>query len=315
VGIIFTILTLGWLIFSIDWSETWHALRKANYMLVSLALSVNLLSIPLRTWRWQTLFPLETRPAFGKLTSAMLIGQAINTIAPARLGDVVRASLVKTERTTYVLGTLVLQMVVDLLMVAGIAATLLFQIALPPWWRGSGQILVLAALVSVVGIVMIVWGRQYIFRLLELVSRRWQNLKISKILDEVENFLRSFDIVSRPKVLLQVFAWSIVIWIFYGAVNYILMKALGEPPSILAAFFLLVVLQLGVAIPSSPGRIGVYHYLCVIALAVFGVNGAQAVSFAIILHFISVIIPIAMGAILASHMGIQLKSSAITVRE
>lgn len=308
VGIGFTVLTLGWLIFSTNWAETWRALQEAHYIFVLLALLVNLLSIPLRTWRWQSLFPARTRPAFGALTSAMLIGQAINTIAPARLGDVVRASLVKTESTTYVLGTLVLQTVVDLLMVAGIAAALLFQIALPSWWRGSGQILILTAFIAIGIIIAIVFARNHILHWLDLISHRWKQLQFFKIIDIVENFLRSFDMISRPLVLFRVLAWSIVIWLFYGMVNYILMATIDITPSILAAFFLLVVLQLGVAIPSSPGRIGVYHYLCVLALAVFGVDGAQAVSYAVILHLISVVVPIAMGAILASNMGVQLKS-------
>ncbi len=314
-GIGFTALTLGWLIFSTDWAETWRALQEADYIFVMLALLVNLLSIPLRTRRWQSLFPASTRPAFGALTSAMLIGQAINTIAPARLGDVVRASLVKTESTTYVLGTLVLQTVIDLLMVAGIATALLFQIALPPWWQGSGQILILTAFAATGIIIAIIFTRNHILHWLELIEHRWQQFKLSKIIEIAENFLRSFDMISRPIVLFRVLAWSIVIWLFYGMVNYILMATIGTTPSILAAFFLLVVLQLGVAIPSSPGRIGVYHYLCVLTLGVFGVNGAQAVSYAIILHLISVIVPIAIGAILASRMGVQLKSSTMVSQD
>ena len=33
----------------------------------------------------------------------------------------------------------------------------------------------------------------------------------------------------------------------------------------------LVVLQVGITLPSVPGRIGVFEYLCILSLAVFGV--------------------------------------------
>jgi hypothetical protein len=92
----------------------------------------------------------------------------------------------------------------------------------------------------------------------------------------------------------------------YSAVNYTLLGAIGERPSFLAALFLLIVLQIGVAVPSSPGRIGVFHYLCVQALAVFGIGGANALSYAFILHLIAVILPVALGAVLAWRLGVML---------
>lgn len=304
-GMALSLATLLWLIVTTNWPEAWRALRQTDYRLVALALGINLASIPWRTFRWQSLFPQKTRPAFGKLTAAMLIGQAVNIIAPARLGDLVRASLVDTERTVYVLGTLVIQTVLDLLMVAALVVVLLFQVTLPDWWRGSGQVLLVTSMAAVGGVAAIVLGRGLIVRWLEAALIRWPALKRFRVVDMAGHFLRSFDMVSRPLVLLRALGWSVVIWIFYGAVNYVLLAAVGASPSILAAFFLLVVLQLGVAIPSSPGRVGVFHYLSVQALAVFAVSGAQAISFAIILHIISVIMPVAIGALLAGQMGVS----------
>lgn len=304
-GMALSVIALLWLIATINWPAAWRALRQTDYRLVALALGLNLASIPWRTMRWQGFFPPETRPPFGKLTAAMLIGQAVNIIAPARLGDLVRASLVETERTVYVLGTLVIQTVLDLLMVAALVLVLLFQVTLPDWWRGSGQVLLVTSVVAVGGVAGLILGRKLVARRLAVWLNRWPALKKFRVLDMADHFLRSFDMVSRPLVLMRALGWSVVIWIFYGAVNYVLLAAVGAPLSMLAAFFLLVVLQLGVAIPSSPGRVGVYHYLSVAALAVFGVDGPRAVSYAIILHFISVIVPVAVGALLAGHMGVS----------
>jgi len=55
--------------------------------------------------------------------------------------------------------------------------------------------------------------------------------------------------------------------------------------------------------------VGVYHYLAVQSLAIFGVDQATAVSYAILLHLISIILPAVVGAILAWHSGVRLRST------
>jgi len=312
-GILLSLISLIWLIYTTDWAETWRALTEADYGLVLLAIGLNLFSIPLRTIRWRLMFSPHNLPPFGRLTAIMLIGQAINVIVPARLGDLVRASLVETERTSYVLGTLLMQGALDLLMLAGLVMVLLFQLSLPGWWRGSGQALLFTSAMALLFVLGLVLGRRQILRLLTGVVERWPQLKGRRLLGIVEQFLRSLDAFNNPLTLGWAIFYSLLIWGVYGSVNYVLLAAVGVQPSLLAAFFLLVVLQLGIAVPSSPGRIGVYHYLSVQALAVFGVGGAQALTFAIILHLISIIMPIILGAGLAWQMKVQLTPSVYQV--
>jgi uncharacterized membrane protein YbhN (UPF0104 family) len=50
----------------------------------------------------------------------------------------------------------------------------------------------------------------------------------------------------------------------------------------------------------------VYHYLCIQALAVFGIGDARALSYALVLHVISVVMPMALGAALAWQLGVSL---------
>ena len=52
----------------------------------------------------------------------------------------------------------------------------------------------------------------------------------------------------------------------------------------------------GGAVPSAPGRLGVYHYVAVQALAVFGVAQIPALSFAILLHLLVYVLMGACGA-------------------
>ncbi len=303
-GLILSLISLTWLLVTTNWSETWQALTSANFTLIVAAIVINILTIPMRSIRWRLMFPIAGRPALGRLTAIMLIGQAINIFMPARLGDVVRATLVESEHTAYVLGTQMLRLALDTLMLAVVVLILLFQVSLPQWWRGPGELLLMIAILVLLAVSALVLGRRHLLRLVNWLGIYWPANRGRFLVDGAGEFLRSIEVIANPILILTLLAWTILIWLLYTAVNYILLAAVGAPLSWLAALFLLAVLLLGIAVPSTPGRVGVYHFLAVQALAVFGVDQATAVSFAILQHLITVIFPAAIGALLAwrSHI-------------
>ena len=61
---------------------------------------------------------------------------------------------------------------------------------------------------------------------------------------------------------------------------------MGLRLSIWASVLLLVVLQAGLSVPSSPGRIGVFHYLTLVTLMFFAVDRETALSSGVILHLV-----------------------------
>jgi len=313
VGTLLSLVALVWLAVTTDWAEAWLALKAADYRLVLMAVALNLLTIPVRTWRWRLMFPPLRRPAFRPLTSAMLIGQALNVFTPFRLGDLLQASLVENENTAFVLGTQMLRIALDLFVLAGLVLVLLFQVELPAWWRGPGELLLVTSVLALMGLVALIAGRKYIIRLLARLDARWPFSRGRGGLVMGAEFLRSLEIFNQPILIMTLLAGTIIIWAIYAAVNYVLLAAVGAPLSWLAALFLLAVLQLGVAIPSSPGRVGVFHYLAVQVLAVFGVDQGMAVTYAVLLHLISVMLPAGLGAILAWRSGIGRRSLPVDV--
>lgn len=309
-GVFLSLICLGWLLFTTDWVATGQLLQTADYTLIISATLLNLATIPMRTARWRLMFPRHNLPTFKKLTLAMLIGQAINVFAPARLGDLVRATLVDTARTAYVLGTQVVQLALDLLMLTGLVIFLLFQVSLPAEWRGSGQALLVTSALALTAVALAILLRHPLLQVVTQLATRWTNRGWQKLLNVAADFLRSLDVLAQPKVMITAVLWSLLIWLGYGLVNLLLLAAVGgfDNPAptanpLLAALFTLVVLQLGIAIPSSPGRIGVYHYLGIQTLVLLGYWEATAVSFTILLHLISVVLPTLIGAGLAWQVG------------
>jgi hypothetical protein len=307
-GSLFSIIALLWLIISTDWAATWSALMATNYWLVLAATILNVLIIPIRSLRWRQMFPPVDQPPFGKLTAIMLIGQTINLLVPIRLGDLVRATLVDTKPVSFVLGTQVFRIVLDTIMLAVLIVILLFQVRLPDWWRSPGEALLITSVLVVLAMGFLVVSRRRLLRLLDWLEQRWPFHRGKTILNMAGSFLQSLEVVSNPVTLAVLLALSIVIWVLYATVNYIMLAAVGGSASWLASVFLLVVLMLGIAVPSSPGRVGVYHYLVVLALSVFGVDQATAVSYAILLHFITILLPAGIGALLAWQQGVGIRA-------
>jgi nicotinamide riboside transporter PnuC len=57
------------------------------------------------------------------------------------------------------------------------------------------------------------------------------------------------------------------------------------------AIVLFLVLQVGVAVPSSPGRVGVFQYLTILALGLFGLSKEIGLLAGVLLHLV-VFLPI-----------------------
>jgi uncharacterized membrane protein YbhN (UPF0104 family) len=65
-----------------------------------------------------------------------------------------------------------------------------------------------------------------------------------------------------------------------------------------ATLLVLIGLMAGIAVPSVPGRIGIFEYICVLALAVFGIKQTQALTYGILLHAV-VFLPVLVLGVLA----------------
>ena len=81
--------------------------------------------------------------------------------------------------------------------------------------------------------------------------------------------------------------------------------AFGVAPAVAAGLLLMVVTNLGSAIPSSPGSIGVYHALGVLALSTWNVGLDLALSVATVSHALVVSVQLLLGLLAIAAVGKQ----------
>ncbi len=102
--------------------------------------------------------------------------------------------------------------------------------------------------------------------------------------EQLDGFIHGAgDLVNRrDAVVLTVL--TAAAWGCWALAAELVASALGIDLSPLEVIFLTTVINLGAAIPSSPGFVGTFQWLCVSGMALFGIGKAEAVAFSIIMQ-------------------------------
>jgi hypothetical protein len=98
---------------------------------------------------------------------------------------------------------------------------------------------------------------------------------------------------------------STVIWLVDGMIGLLVGKALGLSLSLAQVMLFLVGLGLSSAIPSTPGYVGVYQFVAVTLLPLFGISKSQSLSYVLILQATSMVVVIVSGLIGLWRLGIR----------
>ena len=302
-GLALTVVFLGLAFSRVDLGELADALRQANYLLVLPAALATLAGYLLRTARWQLILAGAVPAGFGMLFSVLMIGFATNNVLPARLGEFVRAVLLRQRtglRKTFSLATIFVERLLDGLVLVGILAALSLFLKLPGWGQ-QVQLLSSALFAGVTAGVLLLLGRQQFARRLLSWAARPLGSRAGSWLDEAFGaFLLGLRPMRAPRTLGLSFGISIGIWLLEGLSYYLLSYAFDFPLQgtvrIVACGLLLVVVNLGIMIPSAPGYVGTFQFFALAALAVFGVPPAMALGLALISHAMQYVLVTAIGA-------------------
>ncbi len=279
---------------SIDFRGLAETLRAVRLPFVALTLVTSLLTIVLKAvrWRWLLYPNQEFRTSqIGRLSGLIVVGQAVNFYIPARLGELVRAYLTGEEigvSKAYALGTIAAEKLIDMVMLAALTVALLPALALPEGLAARTGPLVWLTLVVCVGAVALLGARRTVLRLAGWILRWLPPTWAARWQERIAAGLDGLAALGNPRAAAAAWGWTLVFWLVAATTNYLLLLAFNLPPSPLIALFLLAVLQGGIAVPSTPGKIGVFHYLCQLSLAVFGVPATIGFSYGLVLHVLVV---------------------------
>jgi uncharacterized protein (TIRG00374 family) len=295
VGIAISLLFLFLAARRVDAGEMLRALGEADYLFLLPLLAAVGLGLFLRSLRWRLLLAPIAATTTGALFTSLSIGYMANTFMPAHLGEFVRAWHAAGRAgiaSGSVFATIVVERLIDVVSLLLLLGLALLVFPFPGWVRQSGAfMLVLVAVLSVLLLVM-KKNQQGSLAACRRLLRFLPGSARARAGEMLEQFLCGVSPLRRRRHYAAVAALSLLIWVSYALTYQLLFHAFGFvarfrlPWS--AALVAMVITTISVVVPSSPGYIGTFHYLCQLALGLFLVPKGPALSYAFVLHALSV---------------------------
>jgi hypothetical protein len=277
VGVPVSVVFLWLAVRDADLGAVRRALEKAGAGEIGLAVVVLLAVYGFQAARWRQIAQLPAvQPT--RFYELVLSGVACNNVLPARLGDLLRARWLGRAAgipSGRALGTVVLDRGCDLAALVSLLAVGLVAVASEEWLLriaggGAAGLLALAAVV--------LFARAYVRR--RERGRRARGLVRRVVRDAAEELAAP---IGRRRVL-HWLVLSLAAWTVWAVGAFLVARSLDIELSLVEALFVAAVMNLGVAIPSSPGFVGTYEWLGVTSLGLLGVSASQALAFSILLH-------------------------------
>ena len=258
-------------------------LRETLWTFLALSIALSFASLWARAWRWAYLFPPGPRPSH--LFRALLIGYMGNNLLPLRAGEVVRIYVASRHGPRFwtTLATVVVERALDGLALGLIIAGLLLLVPVPVEMRWSIAIFLALDLAAILVLALIAVAPGICRVLIEAIFHRvgWLERRLIALLGTMTEGLRG---VRAPHHAIPLVLSSLAIWLALALSVWTAMHAAQLDLPLVASWVVLAFLGLGVSLPSSPGFVGVIQAATVLALALFAVPRAEALSFSLLFH-------------------------------
>ena len=277
----------------VEWGRLFKTLQTLNYYWIGLSLLCVFLNLVTLTFRWRLLFfPDQDQRGWFGLLQSLVTSQAVNVVMPGRVGELARAYSVGQRgdiSKIHVLGTIVVEKIMDGAMLSLGIVVLWSAMVLPSWAVHAGNAVVVISVVATAAALLFAFYSESCLRWLERLTKLLPNRVGQRILDYGKLGLNGFRAMRSWWVHCSIWALSLGVLSLSVCTNYFLFRAFDLSLAPVAALFLLIVLQIGNAPPSLPGKIGVFHFLTVLALAVFAVDRSVALAYSAVLYCVSVV--------------------------
>ncbi len=294
-GLIVSAAFMWWALNGLKLSEMWGVVRQANYVWLIPSVAVYFVAVWARTWRWHYLLrPLKSVP-LGRLFPVVVIGYMGNNIYPARIGELLRAYVLKRKENVSVsaaLATVIIERIFDGVVMLGFVIFNLPALAAVSGESGFVGSIQQAAILGTLAFA----GALAVFLLAAIfphqslgLFHRWVEPRLpvsvrAKITGLVVSFWAGLESLRSPVNILMVLLTSVVIWLLETVKYWFVMHAFSFQVSFFALMLMNGIVNLATTIPSAPGYLGTFDKSGSAVLAAFGVNLEVATGYTLVLH-------------------------------
>ncbi len=289
-------LVLLWVAFRrIDLADLWQQVCAASYFWVIMGLLLGVVSLMVRTLRWQLMLQTESQTHISYLGTfyALMVGYFANLLIP-RAGEVVRcAEVARHEDTRFdvALGTVVAERLSDVLMslvVLGVSILISLQHfggfvmermvrpVMAAWTTRTTIWLIailLLALLLTVGLVLALRRGAFGQKIRQKALNAWDGL--------LKGMLTIWTMPRKWEFLLL----TLLLWLLYWLNTYVVTLSIAptEDIGLLMSLPILAVGTFGMVVPVQ-GGLGSYHLAVALWLQTFGLTRAEGLTYATLAH-------------------------------
>lgn len=268
VGMLISALCVWLAIRPMEFSELRKALAGMRAWWLAPTLVTLLCSIVLRSARWIVLLR-----ARGHLMDAFWsqgIGYLFTNVLPLRMGEAARV-VAMAQRTRKpilsVAATAVIERLLDVATIVLLLIVLLPFLDLSPKLRQSGMIFSILCAGGIIALLISVVLEKQFEKLLRLMLG-WIGAGLrEKLINRWRELIGGIRPLFSIKTAAAAIGLSFVLWAFSVCSNYFILKSFQPQATMIEAAFLLVATCFAVSVPSSPGFIGIFHYVAQQTLA------------------------------------------------
>lgn len=276
-----------------------------NWWLVILAAGIHYVALPVRglRWTWLMRWP-GFRLSLIDATDAIFLNLLVNCVVPAKLGDVYRAYVLKSNAprvsVSRAFGAVFIERIYDLvalLLLWGVTAMLMFRgAAAPMWWTASAAMVVISSVLAMAAMTHPEQARNVtrLVRRLHVPGPR----RIGELWDKL-----LLGVLSTNAYHSRALVWtvSLAIWLSDATRLVIVVSAFGLSwgqfgPE--AALFISISAVLLSALPFTPAGIGFVEVFYLFVLTqMFGISASTATAILLVDRGISLLSVIVIGSV------------------
>jgi uncharacterized protein (TIRG00374 family) len=308
IGLAISLVLIALFLHGTNFRDIGEAFGRANYPLALASVPVYFLAAWFRTLRWRYLVRPMKAVSTARLYPVVIIGFMANNLIPARVGELVRAYILREREDVSMsagLGTIVVDRVFDgltlllFLVLAGLFATVSSEV--------RTLAIVMAVLFGVGIIVMYVlavsearsaWAVGVVVRLLPgRLKDRAQGL--------ADSFLEGLQSLRSPAAMAGAWVASVASWLLEATMYYMVGEAFGLGLGFHVYLLVTAAANLAITLP-TPGGVGPFELGTRWALAPFISASDSVRAYAIVLHALLLFPVIALGFVFLWSINLSL---------
>ncbi|MCQ3930221.1 MAG: hypothetical protein DPW16_07155 [Chloroflexi bacterium] len=281
-----------------DWDKMLETLRRGEPLSLVVAGLMLVGTYFLRSLRWRVLLTAEKPIAVLTVFWAMVIGYLGNSFLPARLGELMRSTMIGRKTgvsTSFALATALTERILDALSLVlfSLIAIPFLDADIPDWLNTAAAVMAVLGVVGLTGFAVAHRFEKVIYTLIKRlpIPQRFQE----RLTHLVGEFLLGTRAFHHPQRALLFAIMTPIIWSVDMLMSIIVAGAFDLTLYPAEAILLLAALGLASAAPSTPGYVGIFQFVAVTVLVPFGFSRDEALVYIISFQAITYVIVLTWG--------------------